>query len=348
MLQTSQRIEYLDVLRIAATFAVIFLHVSSGRYRQASFLSFNWYIAMIYESLVRWAVPIFIMISGAMFLNPDRVVSLREIYRKRIPRLLLAYIFWWIFYSVFRMVGNAVMEGAFSFKLGYLLPHFHLWFLPMIIVVYALIPLLRRFSHDEKLTKYALALWMCYVTGQFLLPIICQYIGIDQIPQISPLFAANQAVGYAGYFLLGYYLFHHSIAQHQCRFIYLLGTVGLAVTIAGNIVLSLLDNQPNEHFFSNLSLHTILVAIALFVFIKQHSHRWTTWIRPFSNHVRKDLFGIYLTHAVFLSLVHPLFINGIIPHFILSIPIFSMVIFILSLYTTKTIRIIPFFRKFVE
>ena len=61
-LNSTQRIISFDLLRIVAAFAVIMIHTSGQWFGE---LSPEWEFANIYDSLSRWCVPVFIMISGA-------------------------------------------------------------------------------------------------------------------------------------------------------------------------------------------------------------------------------------------------------------------------------------------
>ncbi len=88
------RIIYADILRIIATFAVIVIHVSASKWYHSPIREFNWQIYNLYDSLVRWSVPIFVMLSGMLFLNPEKEITTGEIFRKYIFRILLAIIFW--------------------------------------------------------------------------------------------------------------------------------------------------------------------------------------------------------------------------------------------------------------
>lgn len=75
------RIAYIDWLRSIACFAVVVLHVSGGQeWFSAKEVSFEWTIFNLYDSLVRWCVPIFIMISGALFLNPEKEIGIHKLY----------------------------------------------------------------------------------------------------------------------------------------------------------------------------------------------------------------------------------------------------------------------------
>lgn len=336
----TQRVVYLDILRVIATIGVIFLHVSCREYYSA-FISYNWYLAAINGSLVRWSVPIFVMISGALFLNPAKEISIRDLLTKKIPRLLMAYIFWWIIYSAI-MTFSSLFFGdiiGLPFSYDFLAPHFHLWFLPMLMGIYLLIPFLRKIAADEKLLRFALILWIVYLTGSFFMVI--------EIPQITPLFDMNIIVGHTGYFLLGYYLSKVSISAKQLKIIYLLGIIGFIFTVAGNIILSIHDGDSNDMFLDTLSIFVVLMAAALFVFIKEITPEIESKTAKFVAYVRQDLFGIYLTHALWLTVLNRAVIRNLCNQAI-TIPLIAIAVFVLSLYTTKLIRKIPFLKKFVE
>ena len=70
-----QRIAYFDVLRILATFAVIVLHLSAQHWADTDVYSRAWQAFNLYDSAVRWAVPVFVMISGALFLSGSQSIG---------------------------------------------------------------------------------------------------------------------------------------------------------------------------------------------------------------------------------------------------------------------------------
>ena len=88
-----QRIIYFDVLRIVAVFAVVVLHVCSRRFIVA-FPSTEWEVLNVYDSLTRWGVPVFVMISGALFLDEKKDFSIKRLYRKNVVRIICAFVCW--------------------------------------------------------------------------------------------------------------------------------------------------------------------------------------------------------------------------------------------------------------
>ncbi len=67
--KTSDRVVYLDLLRIFSLFCVIIIHISAKKWYTSSVDSFEWQISNFYNSLSRFCVPTLFMISGIFFLD---------------------------------------------------------------------------------------------------------------------------------------------------------------------------------------------------------------------------------------------------------------------------------------
>lgn len=335
-----KRLVYLDVLRVFAIFGVLVIHIFCDDY-PFSYTSGNWFVALIGDSIVRWAVPVFVMISGALFLNPEKEISIKDILSKKIVRLLGIYVFWTLAYGIV-VTCFKMFHQSEAFSIEYLFsPHFHLWFLPMLMGVYLLIPLLRKIAHDEKLLKYTLILWAVYVTIGFF------GFKTSVFRQISVLFEINIIVGYAGYFLLGYFLSRKMLSKRQRNIVYLLGIIGVLTTIFGNYFTTVSRGIPYDAFWDYLSPNVAAMSMALFVFVKEMKLCEESGLVKFAESVRKDIFGIYLTHALWLLLLNISAIRNLTSH-IITLPIITVAVFVCSLYTTKLIRKIPVLKKAVE
>lgn len=326
----SQRIFYLDLLRLAATFGVIFIHLAMD----TNF----WYITAVYDGLVRWCVPIFVMISGALFLNPQRELSVSIVLHKYVKRLLVAYLFWYVFYCLCKFLFSALDHGSMPLSVG-LRPYYHLWFLPILACVYLLIPVLRRIAGEGHLLVYALVLWAVWVTLGFVM--------VRRIPQVSSLFSMQQVGGYAGYFLLGYFLASRTLSRRQRLVVYALGILS---ALAGFLAYAFLfDWKPvtASKLLQSLVPHVVLMSAALFVFVRQHASWLERRIGGFVRYVRRDLFGVYLIHAFWIMRFDRQFFWDLRSN-LLYLPLLAIAVFFLSLYATKLLRHIPFMSRFVE
>lgn len=89
---------WIDNSRILAIFAVIVVHVGAKVVGENTIGSEYWWYGNIFESLARWCVPVFVMISGALLLDPNKKEDLLTFYRKRLHRIFIPFLFWSVIY----------------------------------------------------------------------------------------------------------------------------------------------------------------------------------------------------------------------------------------------------------
>ena len=196
-LKTGKHLAWLDVLRLVAVIGVVVIHTASGMVYGLFDYPNSVYILEIYEALCRWCVPIFVMISGLLFLNSTKPFKI--ILSQNFIRLMAAFVFWAIIFNVLLFVNKKPLT----------LFYFHLWFLPMLAGIYLLIPFLRMIAEQRKLLLYFLFLW---ISSVILLPQLLQGVSLLSsslaiyLHEYSLAFELYFPMGFTGYFLLGYYL----------------------------------------------------------------------------------------------------------------------------------------------
>ena len=85
------KLNCIDRLRVFATFAVVMIHICMTEVENSTINDIgicNYIIYSIGYNLVRWAVPVFIMISGFLLLQPAKEISNRKL-RHYIIRMAL-------------------------------------------------------------------------------------------------------------------------------------------------------------------------------------------------------------------------------------------------------------------
>ncbi len=92
-----KRIVYLDYMRIFAMISVIMIHVSATRLNLLELGRYNWLIVCTFNKAMGYAVPLFVMISGAVSFGKDIII--KDLYQKRILKVAIAYVLWNVFYS---------------------------------------------------------------------------------------------------------------------------------------------------------------------------------------------------------------------------------------------------------
>ena len=196
-----ERIVYLDILRVICGFFVIVLHVSSQNWSSVDVNSFTWDVFNFFESLTRFTVPVFVMISGSLFLNNSMNITVKNLYKKNILRLVTAYIGWSFIYAVCLHIGS--WNGIRSFVVDVINGYYHMWFVPMMIGLYILVPVLRMITADKKVMQYfiVISVFFCFFVPVMLkLPILSKF----------NFFYENMnlyfQLGYVSYFVLGSFL----------------------------------------------------------------------------------------------------------------------------------------------
>ena len=80
-----KRTDYFDYLRLIATCMVLTVHVTGQGWYKASVYSFDWNVLNFFNSFGRCSVAIFVMISGALFLEGNH--SIEKILKKYVLSL---------------------------------------------------------------------------------------------------------------------------------------------------------------------------------------------------------------------------------------------------------------------
>ena len=201
----TDRVVFFDWLRIIATLAVVVIHCCSKESLEVA--SYEWNTVHFYNCLSQWAVPAFVMISGALFLG--REITLSKLFKKSIFRIGTAFLFWSVLYACWRFFvtheKNSIREMVLSIIKG----HYHMWFLFLIVGLYLVVPLLNKIVENQKLAVYFVVLAFLFA---FLFPQIINVVGLKFEGPASILnefiskFRVEMVLGYAGYFVLGYLL----------------------------------------------------------------------------------------------------------------------------------------------
>lgn len=280
----------LSFLRILATFSVITIHVSGPlvvKFDEISF--FDWNVANFFDSISRYSVPIFFMISGTLLLSKDHI--LMNFLKKRLGKILPPFLTWSIFYSFLNRYFFE--DDSYSFikivKDVFYGAEDHLWFIYALIGVYLTVPILRKWIKDasKKEIQYVLIIWM--FTLFFTIPKVKIY-----FPKIDLTYFS----GYIGYFILGYYL---SLSIYKRLVSILLIVSGVIITFIGTYYFTMKSSKFYYYFYEYLCLNTFLVSSGMFMLFNKlnSSNKKFQLIIEMLN---KACFGIYLMHPLMLKL----------------------------------------------
>lgn len=301
--QSSTRLGYSDLLRCLATLAVVVLHCAGATLASELPSSTRFFVLNLLDGGVRWAVPMFIMLSGMFLLDPQKPMSTRK-WLGHVRRIALTLLLWGGLYALWdarsaHLGLEWLLEGLISLVAGRL--HYHLWFLPMLLGLYLLIPPLRALIQGGSRRT----LW--YITGLWFAVTVCLNTLYGFFPGglgqswLNMLNLYNLA-GYGGYFLLGYLLKTCEIRPWAERSLYLLGLLGLAATCTGTRLLSQSAGVFQDRLYGYLTPNVCLTAAALFLLCRRLAPgRGKVW-----SHLAPLTFGVYLLHPLILELAQAL------------------------------------------
>ncbi len=360
------RLLWADILKIIAIFGVILLHVS------ATFLvpferSRDWWIGNIYDSLSRWCVPLFVMVSGSLILPGAGKQPLRRFLLTRVRRILIPFLVWsgiYFFYRIHIKGDDLALSEFFPMLLTEPV-YYHLWFIYMLIVLYLFAPAASTFltTAPARHIWYLIGLWFLWAS---LLPILDQ--PLDFETYYNPDMDDYSPLKLSGYFLLGFILKdRYARSGGSFSMVLLIFMFGGAATILGTYMMSLNRGEFHPFFYKYFSFTVVAMTVSLFLLVKSifHTRRETTEegderIRmnspKFIQKIGMSVFGVYLAHALVLELLRDGRFGFTIDHTsafgaalspAIGIPVFAVTVFTLSLVPVLIIRFIPILRDLI-
>lgn len=352
-----KRITWIELLRIAACIGVIGIHAGAQHFRDTPLDSGVWRVSNFYHGINRFAVASFIMISGALYLDSKRNWSLKKLWSKNILQIAAAYIFWQIFYAIYRIVmaGDLASGPGTVFRKILIYcssSYFHLWYLPMLVGLLIVTPLLWEIVNCERGRK-----WEEYLILLFLIIKIIPYtVNCFSFPEqeyvMNLLYTVQpgMVIDYAGYFILGHYLSHYEIPKKLEKTVYILGVVLIIAAILLSQYMSPRVGRELQSYYENFTLAGFFWGSAVFLFFKNYVSRiqWTEKQEEIICRLGGYTFGIYLVHAFFRDILRRAGVNSMmIGCTVIAIPMVMICIFVLSCIAVILIKKIPVLGKWI-
>lgn len=349
-LKAKERDYNLDLLRILASFMVIIIHVASYQWYSTKVNSFNWGVYNFYDSLVRCAVPIFIMISGVFFLSNKKNTNIKSLYSKNIFKLVIIFLFWSLIYTLYGVfINKTIPLNKSQILTSFIQGPFHFWYLPTILTLYLLSPILKQITKqkNEKLFHYFILLFFASCTFRTIS--CCTFIPyINYFKILIKGIPLDMICQYFSYFLFGSFLYQDTTLEKHRKKFYLAGILSVLSCTFLSYFISVLEMKPNGCFYSSFSIFTLLEATALFLFFKHlnlpdKAHLYN-WIKKISS----TTLGIYILHVMildsFFRITH-LDVTSINPIF--SIPIIGLFIYVITSLLIFFAQKINFIKKYL-
>lgn len=322
---------YAELLRIFAAFTVVFQHTVTSVWYTVPVDSSDFAALNFLNSLSRFGVGVFIMISGAFMLSPNYSHTPRKILTKNIPHILKLIFIWVLLYGI---VGQMIAGGDLYdlLKTPLLLftkPATHLWFLYTLAGLYLITPPLRIFTANasQKMVLYVIAI---FFTFGLVLPtanhLFKQLLNFSLYKNIG----IQGITSFAGFYLTGFYLAHYGLPQKFRKLLYGAALFSWIVAFTASTYFSELKDAPNEYFFGNFRPTTYLMAAGIFCLFREKFQDKKTCNMHLLN-ISKCMLGVYLIHPLFIKTFYGLHLTLLEPHPIVTAPLVSLGFFGISL-----------------
>ncbi len=292
----------MDLIRTVAIIMVLMYHALTEPIIESQLTltqySVVWLSQTTYESIVIIGVPLFVMLSGALLLQPAKVTEpIKIFFKKRLARIGLAFVFWSAIYFVWSYFADHTAV-TLNYVIKTLLnggAYYQFWFIYLIVGLYLITPVLRILVAyaDKKILRYFIVLW---------------FIGVGLLPlfQLITGFSLNSNVfvlsGYVGYFILGVYLIGGQVKTGTLKWLW---AAAIVWTFIGTWLMTFQFHALNQYyfFFYTTSANVIVSTAVVFMLLSKAPRDW-----PGSSHPRLSR----LVHTISVNTLPIFFLHVIV------------------------------------
>jgi surface polysaccharide O-acyltransferase-like enzyme len=292
---------WLDLARVAAIGAVVMVHeggAAVGARGPGEAATAAWWAAVVLDAGSRWCVPVFLMVSGALLLDPRRTDPPGVFYRRRLARIGLPLVVWTAVYLAF---GHLYLDRPLGVRdaaraVGSGSPFLQLYFLYVIAGLYLLTPFLRSAvsaMSPSRVAAFAGVLFGLGAVDQALMTFV----------QIGEANAATRFVPYLGYFVAGRVLRDLPIRPQATRAAAVTLPLAAVLTVVGAGIAAAGGRgwgRYGEYAISYLAPNVIVMSLAAFWLLRVVGTRPGEHWRPgrWTSRLSDLTFGIFLVHAL--------------------------------------------------
>ena len=298
-------------------------------------------VLLVYEGLTSWTVPALFLLWGMSALEEGRPQVSASLLGLALPAFCLL-VFWGAVYAaVAHLLGGGALTlgGVWSALIAAAQgnTYHHLWVLYPLIGLYLVHPVIHRFTSAASRgeIRYFLALCFLFVS---LLPLWTAFHPDSVIAAQLERLRVHLVLGWVGCYVAGWYLRHYTIGRAPEYILYILGVLGMVLTLMGHTLIG----GSRELWYRYTSPNVVLTAVAfcvLFRYVLGISEERSR--RRAVNDIGAYAFGVYLFHQLWY-LVFRWFGVGLLSFTpVLSVPLFALIFFLLSLPFAWLVSLIP-------
>ena len=347
--ENKDRLIGLDLLKIVSAFMIAVIHASSGVFNNHELGSLVWKEGLVLNAVTRFAVPVFLMISGALLLG--RKISLDKAIRKAIIAGIALFVWSFAFILTKKILwndGNVIHDTLMIFFNKRVSGH--LWYGYLLIWIYLFSPILNIMyeSLSNKMRIYFIILGLLIPSA---VDSVIYYFSLDvQILQNSFFIYMN--LGYISVLFIG-----RMIYENKEKIPVILGgissVIGLVLTILLTEGISRRLGVSTHTFFSELEIGNVMYAFGIMLLGCKLSWKGdNTFIKKIIIKVSELAMGIYFSHALVMWLIgDTISFRGITFKIDNSVPeclLFVVIIFVTTIIMIAPLANIPYLKKLVK
>lgn len=349
-----KHIYYMDLLRVVACVFVVMVHVSAMEWSNVSVKTAAWQTMNAYDCIGIMGVPLFIMLSGALMLRADYEGSVKKILKKVLILFIVCHV-WLLLYNV-----ESFIENGYAWDFGNIKKYvvsqvirglgiYHLWFLPMLMVLYLLVPVLKPAFTNKKTCRYFLLLYAIFgllIPTAFLFEFPGKYLLQDFYNRTS----YPMLTGYIGYFVAGHYIhsFMEPLTDRRRRMTIAAVILCCMITITVCGYDALQKDAPSIILNNPLTITDFISTVGIYALFRNAGYRQEGKSSPKWLVVLSKLtFGIYLVHPfVLMAFAAAGFTTTLLPP-VIMIPCVTLAAFLVSGMLSYVIGKIPFIGRYL-
>lgn len=349
----TNRIVFLDYMRVLACFMVIIVHSCEFFFIDGFNIGIrsldDGFWVSVFDSAFRCSVPLFVLISAYLLVPVS--ISLRLFFKKRLTRVVIPFFIWSLLYATLPYLwGNMdkqdVMDSIFHLAYNFNDASGHMWFVYMLIGLYLFMPIISPWLQktEKKGLQLYLFLWFLSSFFPYIRIFVGNVYGECYWNEYNTLWYFS---GFLGYVVLAFYIHHNILWSRRQKML-----IGMVMYFVGYAItgyvwynrIGISDTlQELELSWRFCTPNVILESFGAFLFIESlfQSTRENKVISEISN----LSYGIYLMHIFILGATYSIF-EGMFSTPITIITV-GITTFLTCCVMTKLLSYLPYYKYLI-